>query len=367
MINTILYQRQQLLQEQTDFYIPAFEGLAPSLIMEMLRVIFRNVLIRNDSMFSKHQIRENKEAFLTIIGVMDANKPRRDQLINSYLASSDEWVDFQNSFPEKLIVELPHPKSSLFLKTVEVATAKYGKTFSRLIKKKKSSNQKRHKNSSSRLGVDKTPEEFQEQASLWLEGIERSSILRNRTITKDLNIQQISGPKIQLENPASNAVPHPEYKQTLESSFAQSKDQSLQKLFETYEFKKSSANNKVGRKVEVEVRTQQGNFRKEVFALYKSTCCVSGYAVEAALHAAHIVDYSVTRDNSPQNGLCLRADIHILFDKGLIKIDPNYLIEVSDELEETQYWQYNGNKISLPQAQIDWPRKSNLKSKCEKI
>ena len=98
---------------------------------------------------------------------------------------------------------------------------------------------------------------------------------------------------------------------------------------------------------------------------YSNECCVSGYSVEPALHAAHIQDYSVHRDNSINNGLALRADIHILFDRGLIKIYPDFSIWVSMELKNTAYWEYNGKDISLPAAQLDWPSKLLLSWKAD--
>jgi putative restriction endonuclease len=50
-----------------------------------------------------------------------------------------------------------------------------------------------------------------------------------------------------------------------------------------------------------------------------------------------------------QNGVSLRADIHTLFDLGLIQIDPTtFAISVADELKNTRYKMLDGKKLRLP-------------------
>ena len=361
------WQTEKLDQEKSEFYGPAFDELAPATVMELIRVFLRKGLVQNHNPFNKRQFQENEEAFLVVIGVMEANRLLRDSLLNSYLTADSDWEYFKSNFPENLIADLPYPHSQTFSKIVQRARDKHGDNLKRFTKTQQASKQKNHEKVSTQVVLDNTPEEFQEQASLWLEGLERRVIARTKTSIKEIRVDPNSNAKPEALKRSSYAVPHPEYKQTLESSVAQTKNQNLNQLFESYERIKNTSTNTAKRMVEVEVRTQQGNFRKSVFALYKSTCCISGYEVEEALHAAHIVDYSETKDNSPQNGLCLRADIHILFDKGLIKIDCDYSVEVDRQLEDTQYWQYNGQKILLPLSQIDWPKKSNLEMKYRKF
>ena len=66
------------------------------------------------------------------------------------------------------------------------------------------------------------------------------------------------------------------------------------------------------------------------------------------------------------NGLCLRADIHILFDIGRIRISEDYLVEVDASLIDSPYWKFNDKRIKLPVQQIDWPSKKLLKWKYDK-
>lgn len=57
-------------------------------------------------------------------------------------------------------------------------------------------------------------------------------------------------------------------------------------------------------------------------------------------------NYSVT------NGLLLRADIHTLYDLNLIGIDGSGKIFVSNNLKESEYWEYQGRYIgdNFPEA-----------------
>lgn len=73
--------------------------------------------------------------------------------------------------------------------------------------------------------------------------------------------------------------------------------------------------------VTVAVRRGQAKFRAELLKAYEGRCCVSGCDLTDALEAAHISPYRGKYSNNPRNGLLLRADIHTLFDLGLICFD----------------------------------------------
>ena len=78
------------------------------------------------------------------------------------------------------------------------------------------------------------------------------------------------------------------------------------------------------------------------------------------LEAAHIEGY--TQQNSVvTNGLLLRADIHQLFDLGLIWIDGNYRIRVSSEVTYRQYKNLDGKDLGLPDRRDLWPDKEKLR------
>jgi hypothetical protein len=69
-------------------------------------------------------------------------------------------------------------------------------------------------------------------------------------------------------------------------------------------------------------RDRQQAFRQAVLNAFGGRCCITGCGVEAALEACHIERYSENPDNSLENSLLLRADLHRLFDAGLAWIEP---------------------------------------------
>jgi predicted restriction endonuclease len=80
---------------------------------------------------------------------------------------------------------------------------------------------------------------------------------------------------------------------------------------------------------------------------YQRRCAISGCKTECVLEAAHIVAASYDKNSfHMKNGLLLRADIHLLFDKGLIKIDPDTLkIYVSETIRDSEYTRYHGKTL----------------------
>ena len=81
---------------------------------------------------------------------------------------------------------------------------------------------------------------------------------------------------------------------------------------------------------EVLGRPGQAKFRKDVLAGAGGTCAVTGTQLEAALEAAHIIPVSEQGLDTAANGLCLRTDIHTLFDAGHIRIEPTGILHLSD-------------------------------------
>lgn len=72
----------------------------------------------------------------------------------------------------------------------------------------------------------------------------------------------------------------------------------------------------------VVVRQGQAEFRQRVLANHDRTCAISGCQVVQILEAAHISPYAGIHSNHVANGLCLRVDIHRLFDAFLLSIEP---------------------------------------------
>lgn len=71
------------------------------------------------------------------------------------------------------------------------------------------------------------------------------------------------------------------------------------------------------------VREGREKFRKEVLNNYDNKCCISECNISVVLEAAHVTPYNGRDSNNIQNGICLRADIHKLWDKHFIAINPD--------------------------------------------
>jgi hypothetical protein len=75
-------------------------------------------------------------------------------------------------------------------------------------------------------------------------------------------------------------------------------------------------------KRQIRARRGQRQFRDTLRKRHGDRCLVTSCTVLAVLEAAHISPFRGERDNHPDNGLLLRADIHTLFDLNLLGIEP---------------------------------------------
>ncbi|SCG45885.1 HNH endonuclease [Micromonospora zamorensis] len=98
------------------------------------------------------------------------------------------------------------------------------------------------------------------------------------------------------------------------------------------------------RLAQVTARQGQADFRRQLIEAYQGRCAISGCGVEAALQAAHIEPYDGPATNRVSNGLLLRADLHNLFDQGLLWIDDSYRVQVAEGLDH--YGEFAG--VELP-------------------
>jgi putative restriction endonuclease len=79
----------------------------------------------------------------------------------------------------------------------------------------------------------------------------------------------------------------------------------------------------------VRVRLHQRGFRERVFRAYRDQCALCRLRHRELLDAAHIVpDASPTGDPLVTNGLCLCKLHHAAFDRSIIGVRPDYVVEV---------------------------------------
>jgi len=96
-------------------------------------------------------------------------------------------------------------------------------------------------------------------------------------------------------------------------------------------------------------RQGQPAFRKSIVDAYKASCAITSYDAIQALEAAHILPYRGSYTNHVCNGLLLRADIHSLFDQGLVAVDPrNMNVLLSPKLSGTKYEELEGCYLNAP-------------------
>ena len=112
-----------------------------------------------------------------------------------------------------------------------------------------------------------------------------------------------------------------------------------------FEMVRGSVNHKPSQRKD---RKGQSAFRQQILRNYDHRCCVYGESVVELLEAAHIQPYINEQSNHPQNGLCLRVDLHRLFDEGLLAVTEEFTLKVSPQLANTSYAELEGKKLTLP-------------------
>lgn len=116
----------------------------------------------------------------------------------------------------------------------------------------------------------------------------------------------------------------------------------------------------------VVLRQGQPEFRRRLLDIYEERCAISGCTVVQVLEAAHIMPYLGPQTNHLSNGLILRADLHTLFDLGLLAIDAEAMtVIISTQLENTIYWGFSGMQIFLPKDHAVWPSPEALNKQRE--
>jgi putative restriction endonuclease len=95
------------------------------------------------------------------------------------------------------------------------------------------------------------------------------------------------------------------------------------------------------------VRDGQDRFRASVLEAYGSVCAVTGSDAVVALDAAHITPYLGPATSVITNGICLRADVHRLWDGGQLAVDEGDLtVVLGRALRATTYAPLHGRPLA---------------------
>lgn len=119
------------------------------------------------------------------------------------------------------------------------------------------------------------------------------------------------------------------------------------------------------RQAVTKVRVNQQFFRSLILAGYRNRCAVCELPLPQLLVASHIIPWSIDPSlrMNPQNGICLCALHDRAFDKGLLRIAPDYLIaihhsvlEVGEVPSVTSFLtSFAGRRLSLPDRWLPDP------------
>ena len=127
---------------------------------------------------------------------------------------------------------------------------------------------------------------------------------------------------------------------------------------------------------EEEIFVRSGIFKREIVKLYNNTCSISGLRINATasvtmVDACHIIPFSKSHDDTFSNGIALCPNLHRAFDRGLISIDNDYCVLVSNAFTESEsdygIKKYEGKKILLPDNHKHVPVKENVQWHRENI
>ncbi len=112
-------------------------------------------------------------------------------------------------------------------------------------------------------------------------------------------------------------------------------------------------------------RLGQQAFQAVVLDAYGRRCAVTGDKIRPVLQAAHIRPLPSGGEHRLDNGLLLRSDVHTLFDRGYLSVDPQHRLAVSPRLRDEfdngeEFYSRSNTVIALPERPIDRPRREFL-------
>jgi putative restriction endonuclease len=107
------------------------------------------------------------------------------------------------------------------------------------------------------------------------------------------------------------------------------------------------------KKIDAQILARQGGrkFRDTALLNFDRRCAISDCQIDAVLEAAHIVPYRGPQTNGADNALLLRTDLHTLFDRQLLIIDPKTLrVTLDERLTASEYVRLEGQLVRLPKG-----------------
>ena len=137
------------------------------------------------------------------------------------------------------------------------------------------------------------------------------------------------------------------------------------------QLKAEMAGSEAGRELfQQEIIIRGGAFKKEIPKLYGYCCCISGLKIDATFNvsmidACHIVPFAKSYNDTITNGIALCPNLHRAFDRGMIAVDENFNVIVSQRFTENAEAIYSiknlaGRPILLPGEPRYYPLAKNF-------
>ena len=105
-------------------------------------------------------------------------------------------------------------------------------------------------------------------------------------------------------------------------------------------------------------RRGQSGFRTRILNAFQNQCVITGERIGEVLEAAHIIPFNQGGDDTEANGLCLRVDVHRLFDAGHLRIRSTGELLFSDAMRASHTYRHFQPKVVLPPfvnpVNVDW-------------
>jgi hypothetical protein len=102
--------------------------------------------------------------------------------------------------------------------------------------------------------------------------------------------------------------------------------------------------------VEITSRPNQARFRKALLANFNKKCLITGEVVNDVLIACHIHEVKDGGSDHSDNGIILRSDLHILFDKNKLRISQNGDVIFSPDISVESSYVTLPKKVEIPKS-----------------
>ncbi|MCI5150856.1 MAG: hypothetical protein D3916_15985 [Candidatus Electrothrix sp. MAN1_4] len=112
-------------------------------------------------------------------------------------------------------------------------------------------------------------------------------------------------------------------------------------------------------------RVRSQGFRKAIVKLYEHRCALCGLRMltpegHTIVEAAHIIPWSTSQNDQPQNGMALCRLCHWFFDEGLMSVGKHYEVMVSPVVRQGGNYPghietMTGRGILKPEKKVFWP------------